>query len=554
MHGVASLNSHTAVDDGRGLALSYSSIGWAATAWMVTLSNLPFWSALIQAEGGVRDGNLLYLLSVPFAILAWVYASVLLLTWGRATKPVLALLLIASAVSSYFTYAFGVLIDEAMITSVIETHRAEALDLSSWRMAVWVLTLGVLPAMFLAKIRVVRQRFTRELLTKTAHFILAAACLALVLIANYQHYASTLRNHRDLRYMLVPHNIIAGLYRYVSGHWHESGALEVVGADAHRLTSTPAATRPMLAVLVIGETARAQNFSLNGYERATNTELARYDVLSFSNVTACGTTTAVSLPCMFSDLGHMKNKSNTSIRREGLLDVLQRAGFNILWLDNNSGCKGVCTRVPHESMSSLPMDALCRAGECYDGIFVRALQQRILQIEADTVLVLHMIGSHGPAYFKRYPEDFEIFSPACRSAELSRCSRDSIVNAYDNSIRYTDHVLSRILDTLHAIDSRFDTAMLYVSDHGESLGEKGLYLHGLPYAVAPREQVHVPMLMWLSPGMRQRLGLDLACLSSHRDDALTHDNLFHSVLGLVRVHTGAYIERLDFLRACRSSA
>ena len=203
-------------------------------------------------------------------------------------------------------------------------------------------------------------------------------------------------------------------------------------------------------------------------------------------------------------------------------------------------------------MSASRVEALCREGDCYDDILVQALQNKAGLITTDTVVVLHMIGSHGPAYFKRYPEKFEAFSPACRSADLSRCSRETIVNAYDNSIRYTDHVLSELVGLLRGVNSRFDTAMLYVSDHGESLGEKGLYLHGIPYALAPREQVHVPMLMWISSGMRQRLGLDLACLAARRGDALTHDNLFHSVLGLAMVDTGAYIEGLDLLRPCRS--
>ena len=352
--------------------------------------------------------------------------------------------------------------------------------------------------------------------------------------------------------MLVPHNMVAGVYQYFRRHMREVSTLDVVGGDAHRSPAAMTGAKPMLTVLVIGETARAQNFSLNGYARATNMELAHHDVLSFSNVTACGTSTAVSLPCMFSDLGRAKSRSDSATRREGLLDVLQRAGLNVLWLDNNSGCKGVCARVPHESMSASRVEALCREGDCYDDILVQALQNKAGLITTDTVVVLHMIGSHGPAYFKRYPEKFEAFSPACRSADLSRCSRETIVNAYDNSIRYTDHVLSELVGLLRGVNSRFDTAMLYVSDHGESLGEKGLYLHGIPYALAPREQVHVPMLMWISSGMRQRLGLDLACLAARRGDALTHDNLFHSVLGLAMVDTGAYIEGLDLLRPCRS--
>jgi len=232
--------------------------------------------------------------------------------------------------------------------------------------------------------------------------------------------------------------------------------------------------------------------------------------------------------------------------------VLQHAGIAVRWRDNNSGCKGVCDRVPHEDLSNLQVPGLCSDGECYDEILLRGLQSQIDKLNGDAVIVLHMHGSHGPAYFKRYPPAFEFFKPVCNTIQLDHCARQSIVNAYDNTLRYTDHVLNQAIDLLRGNAARFDTAMLYVSDHGESLGENGLYLHGMPYALAPHEQVQVPMLLWLSEGMRGRPEIDIACLESRRREPVSHDNLFHSVLGLSKVQASVYRPERDLFRSCKS--
>jgi lipid A ethanolaminephosphotransferase len=352
--------------------------------------------------------------------------------------------------------------------------------------------------------------------------------------------------------MLAPHNVAAALHSHLKRQLAAPAVLQAVGTDATRVIAVAHAVRPMLTVLVVGETARAANFSLNGYPRQTNPELARQDVITFRDVSACGTSTAVSVPCMFLDVGRARFDATLAQRREGLLDVLQHAGVEVQWLDNNPGCKGVCDRVPHEDFSTRQVPGLCDDGECYDGILVHALQARLDGTHGDAVIVLHMKGSHGPAYYKRYPPSFEAFTPVCRTAQLDSCTPESIVNTYDNTLRYTDHVLSRVIDLLRAAAGRFDTALLYVSDHGESLGENGLYLHGIPYALAPSEQTHVPMLLWLSAGLRDRLGIDTGCLEHRQRERLSHDNVYHSMLGLSNVRTAVYQPERDLLRPCRT--
>jgi lipid A ethanolaminephosphotransferase len=307
-------------------------------------------------------------------------------------------------------------------------------------------------------------------------------------------------------------------------------------------------------VLVIGETARAANFFLLGYPRLTTPELARLEVTAFRNVSSCGTSTEVSVPCLFSPFGRADYDDQRIRNSEGLLHVLARAGYAVKWLDNQSGCKGVCqgAGISFEKLGKADAPDLCHADACYDGILARRLAMELADVENDTVLVLHMLGNHGPAYFRRYPSAFRRFRPDCSAAELRDCTREEVVNAYDNAILYTDHVLGDVIHMLDAHANSLDGAMIYVSDHGESLGEGGLYLHGLPYAIAPRTQTHVPLIVWMSTGFERAERVNLSCLRGRVNDVLSHDNVFHSVLGLLDVHTSAYLPARDVFGQCRN--
>jgi lipid A ethanolaminephosphotransferase len=166
------------------------------------------------------------------------------------------------------------------------------------------------------------------------------------------------------------------------------------------------------------------------------------------------------------------------------------------------------------------------------------------------VLVLHQMGSHGPAYHLRSPAAFKRFVPECADNDLQTCSRAALVNAYDNSIAYTDHFLSSTIDWLKQHQAAYDPAMVYVADHGESLGENNLYLHGMPYMIAPDVQKHVPWITWTSPGFAQRTAVGTTCLRDSADRPVSHDNYFHSVLGLLGIQTGVYQRALDVYAPC----
>lgn len=525
----------------------------AVAIWLVAVPNFPFWMGSWRAMGGWAEGSGLFKLTFPLAIVAVTWVVIELATWGRFAKPVLMLLILISASASYFIFTFGIVVDKDMIANVIQTDVREAWDLATWRFALWVVFLGVLPAALL--IAVTTPAFSaRHFLYKGLAIALALSCVVVIVGFNGKSYASFLRNHRELRLQLVPMNALWASYGYVKRQLAAPPGLATVGLDAKARIKQEGA-KPRVLVIVVGETARAANFSITGYERDTNPMMsADPDVLAFWDFRSCGTSTAVSLPCMFLDVGRDGFEGKLSQSRESLLDLLARAGVSVLWRDNNSGCKGVCDRVRTEDVSRGSNPGLCGSGECWDEILLEGLQERLRSVSSDTVIVLHMKGSHGPAYYLRFPPQFEHFKPVCRSKQLDQCDRPSIVNAYDNTIRYTDHVLSQTIALLKGIEGQVATAMVYVSDHGESLGENGLYLHGMPYGLAPNEQTAVPMLFWMSREVATAWDLDANCTRRQLNNRLTHDSLYHSTIGLMGVTTSIYRPEEDVFSPCRRLA
>ena len=525
-------------------------VSFAAALWITALCNTSFWRSAAQAVGGVSLETLPFLASLFVVVALGIGFILLLLDWPVVGRPVVAIVLITSSIAAWFESTYGVLIDKTMVRNVMETDPREVAELIGPSLIAQALLLGVIPAILLVRFAPRRRGVWKEIGAKSAWTAATLLAIVLILAGFGREYAGFLRNNRELRHALTPTNLFAAAWSY--GSESAPRAIAPIGLDARVGPAARPHPRPALLLLVVGETARTANFSLAGYPRETNPALHRKNIVFYPHMFACGTSTATSLPCMFSDLGRGGFSSSKAEGREGLLDVVHHAGYPVLWRDNNSGCKGACDRIEFEDLSSLDIPGLCTGGECRDEILLRGLQERLDASSGDLVVVLHQKGSHGPAYFRRYPPEMEVFRPACRTAELARCTREEIANAYDNSIRYTDHVLAETISLLERNASRFDTAMLYVSDHGESLGENGVYLHGLPYIIAPQEQTNVPMIAWLSAGFLERSGLDADCVQASRTKQITHDGVFHSVLGLLDVETSVYRETLDVFQPCRS--
>lgn len=526
----------------------------AVAIFLATAGNIKFWTTFTEAAGGLSLAHLPLLAGAMLIIVLFFNACLTLASFRFVAKPVFILLLVTASTASYFIAAYGIVIDRAMIQNVFETDVREATELVSWHMLLTVGLLGLVPAAWIARAQVAYPQGRRGLLQRAgiAGGSLLLAVLLLVLL--FKSLAPAVREHRELRFLLTPTNTIQAMNGYLRGKWSTPVVVAPLGRDAMKGKAWAGQTRKTVTVIVVGETARAMNFSLNGYKRETNPLLARQPgLINFSNVSSCGTATAVSVPCVFSAFGREEYSESKAASQEGLLDVLQHAGLQVVWRDNNSGCKGVCARVGYEDLSHPAAgDPFCEGEECHDERLLAGLPELIRNSDKDLVVVLHQKGSHGPAYAKRYPQGFGKFSPVCDSNEFEKCTSASIANAYDNTILYTDYFLSKTIDLLRqtAAQEGVDTAMLYFSDHGESLGENNLYLHGAPYLFAPAEQTRVPMMLWMSDGFSERFGIDRTCLMARRGEPLSHDNVFHSVLGLLDVNTAVLNPRLDLFHGC----
>jgi len=492
-------------------------------------------------------GNALPLMSL---ILVFGGVTVILLAVGcfkHSVKPVLIAILLLSSLAAYFMDSYGVVINDEMLRNAAITHAAEVRDLLNFRLLAYVVLLGIMPAIVVYRLPVRWRGWRVELLARLKLIGIALVPIIVPGLLFGGFYASFIREHKTLRSYANPTYYVYSAVKY-GGHFLASrshGVLAAVGVGS----KVPAwDTERELVILVIGETARADRFSLNGYERETNPLLKKANVISFTNFWACGTSTAASLPCMFSVYGEAAAGSGKEASSENLLDVLQRSGVNVLWLDNNSDSKGVALRVPYENYRSPEVNPLCDA-ECRDEGMISAIRPFIdSHPKGDILIVMHQMGNHGPAYYLRYPPAFEKFKPVCKTNELNRCSREEINNAYDNAILYTDYFLSKVIEALEKNSERFEAALFYVSDHGESLGENGLYLHGYPRMLAPKEQLLVPVIMWFA---RSFDDVDVSKIRAKRGDRFTHDSVFHTVLGLLEIESPVYRPELDLLHGAR---
>ena len=521
--------------------------------FMVVALNSRFWSIVMDTSGlgGLRGIGVIAAIGAALFAITLLMLLPLSLRW--TFKPGLTLALILAAGAAYFTSNYGAVIDRHALASVYETDAREAGEWINLRMLLSIGALGVLPATLLWWVKIDWQTPLRELFSRLKLAVVAMVLIGVAAAAFSKDIASLVRNHRELRHIANPFALLVANLSYLDHARDDNRPLEKIGEDAHRGIALPATVRPVVLVLAIGESARASSYASNGYGRATDPQMRALGVVNFSNVRSCGTNTATSLPCMFTDLGRRKYEDGVAKYRENLLDVLMRGGYDAVWLDNNSGSKKLALRAREVFLGKTNDPRLCGAEGCFDEVLLTQLRKELPAVKRDTVFVIHLLGSHGPAYYARYPKPFAKFVPECRTNELQQCSDVQLRNTYDNTIAYTDHILAGAAALLRD-DPRIDPAMLYVSDHGESLGEHGLYLHGAPYAIAPDEQTHVAMQLWAPDRFNARRGLDLDCVRKQADAPLSHDNLFHSVLGLADVATAVRKPALDLFAACAADS
>ena len=480
--------------------------------------------------------------SLPLVLCGVMLLVIVLLSYRYTLKAVLIFLLLTAAVTAYFTDTYGTVYDVNMLQNALQTDKAESADLFNVNFILRILLLGVLPSVWVAWQKVTFPPIKRSILQRGLTYLVSLGLVVLPILAMSKNYASFFREHKQLRSYTNPATPVYALGKLASIQLKQAQApkTQIMHATDAVQVKNPTTRKPKLVVLVVGETARGDHVQLNGYNRTTFPQMAATaGVTNFNQVIACGTSTAYSVPCMFSYVGMKDYDVDTANYQENVLDTLHRLKVNILWRDNNSSSKGVTNRLPAADFvdyKTARNNTMCNTnpyGECRDVGMLVGLDDYVKQQanqntpNQDTLIVLHQMGNHGPAYFKRYDKQFEKFTPVCQSNELAKCDPQSVINAFDNALLATDDFLAKTVNWLGKYDSTHQVAMLYVSDHGESLGENGIYLHGMPYKIAPKAQKHVASMFWA--------GKHSGIQAVPSNTELTHDAITPTLLKLFDV-------------------
>ncbi|WP_436898556.1 phosphoethanolamine transferase [Acinetobacter gyllenbergii] len=520
--------------------------------WLGVFLNVAFYQKIqaLTPYTGLKAG---LFVAASVGVVTALYLFVLqILNWKWTAKPIAIALIFIGGFAAYAVNTLGVWITADQIQNMMQTNIAEARDTWSWRLVVWVIGMIILPIFVIIKVQLKPESGGRQFFKKIMASFFSLMLVCGLLFIFYVDFAAIFRENRELKGMISPQNMIAASVSYYKKKAPKENLPLVHYGDDAQVSQTQKGA-PKLMVLVVGETARAENFSLNGYAKETNPKLSKQDILNFSQVSSCGTATAVSVPCMFSGMQRVDYDERLASHREGLLDIAKRAGYQVTWIDNNSSCKGTCDRIGEYKIPESIKQKWCKDGECLDDILIDSLKAYLQTIPKDDkrpqLVVLHQMGSHGPAYYKRAPEEFRVFKPTCDTNAIQGCTQEALINTYDNTLLYTDYVLDSLINTLKNT-TQYQTGLWYLSDHGESTGESGMYLHGAPYAIAPSQQTHVPMLMWFSSAWQQKASKQIKCLAQQSKNKLSQDNLFPTMLSLLDIKTKVINPKDDMLQTC----
>ncbi|AUI66889.1 MULTISPECIES: phosphoethanolamine transferase [Glaesserella] len=533
--------------------LSSTTLNFIVSLYFTLALNLGFYEQVLVAQPLTWQPESYFLLTIPFVYFFALNIILNVLSIPYLHKIIIPLLILISAAISYNSLFFNIYFDVDMLNNVLQTNFAESSRTLTTSFLLWLFCLGIIPTLLYLSVKIEYKPWWKELLARLGSVMISVVVILGVAKFYYQDYASFFRNNKSLPYLITPSNFVASSIKKIRHHYRDN--LPYTQLDLDAKLAKPDDYRHV-TVLVVGETTRAQNWGLNGYARQTTPKLAARgdEIINFTDVNSCGTATAVSVPCMFSALTQDEFSNAKAYKQDNLLDILQCAGMDVMWLNNNSDCKGVCERVPTKNIIELNLPEFCRDGECLDNILLPEIEKALKEsTNKDIVIVAHTMGSHGPTYYERYTDKEKVFTPTCDTNEINRCSNEELINTYDNGIVYLDQFLNNIISMLESHE-KWESTLFYVSDHGESLGENGLYLHGAPYSIAPEYQTKVPMIMWFSKEWVKNEPFDLNCVRKNaKTKTYSHDNFFHSVIGTtdLNLSLSTYRKDLDILGQCR---
>ncbi len=512
--------------------------------------NLPVEQKFIQLAAASGDGVFAYfsplLLSAAFAVIF----SLFNIPYLR--KPFFIFLVVTSAAASYASYNYGVIFDYPMVENIFATNSGEAFSYLNLNVFLYIFFVGIVPAVLISRISFKKDyAISIRFMQKMAVVFSALAIIACIYATSYKSYASVGRNNPYLNKMINPAHIY-NTVKYINKTYFSTPLeYKAIGEDARAIA--PENSKPSLIIFVVGETARSMNIHYNGYARNTNPYTEDLNIISFKNVSSCGTATAHSLPCMFSNLDRKNYKKERANSQDNALDIIQRAGTAVLWVENDGGDKAVAKHLNKIEIKAADYPAYCAGGVCSDEVMLQEFDKNVIvDALSNQLFAFHIIGSHGPTYWKRYPQEQELFTPSCNRSDIENCSDQEIINVYDNTLAYTDFVIARLIERLKQYSDQYNVALMYMSDHGESLGENGLYLHGTPYSLAPEEQTKVPWYLWMDSSFADAYHIDRQCLQSKaNNDAVSQDNLFHTLIHFAGVKSSAVNSDKSLIAACR---
>ncbi|PSV11606.1 phosphoethanolamine transferase [Photobacterium kishitanii] len=538
--------------------INYNVLVFFIAVYFGLVLNIPLWRTFYEILSKIEVVNTGFVISLPIFIIAALNIIFQIFAWPCLGRVFFSVLTLISAITAYASYQYGIIFDYGMMENIFETNTGEALSYFSLSGVITVFFIGVIPCFIILFIKTKKQSFVKDfVIYKLISIIVSIIVIVLIAMFFYKDYASVGRNNKYLNRVINPSYVYTGIKYLDRNYFTKPIAYQKIGTDAKLVPTATSNGKPTLFVFVLGETARSQNYQANGYSRPTNQYTQPYNMISFKNVTSCGTATAVSVPCMFSAMNRSNYNKAIAYNQDTFIDILHRAGISMLWKENDGGDKGAGDRVREITLKHGTENPLCDGESCLDMALLDSFEQQVAEMKGNKFITLHIMGSHGPTYYKRYPKDHTFFKPDCQRADIENCTTEQIINSYDNTILYTDYMISQLIQRLKTYSDKYNTALFYISDHGESLGEDGLYLHGTPYSLAPEYQTTVPMMMWFSKSFTQDRGLNLTCLENIANNAkrgdYSQDNVFSSMLGIMDVKTSVYKPQQDIFRQCRTN-
>lgn len=449
------------------------------SVYTVIAFHFPFFKHLVAQLDGGFNGVVIFMTALLLLLLLDFLLYYILLCLGRFVgKCIIAFTLFGDAVMLYFVNNYEVLITDEMMGNTVNTQFSEASGFFSFAFVLYVLLLCVVPCIFLFKQKIDYGSWKRFLATLG----ICVASMAALIFGNMKNWTWIDRNSTELGSLLAPWSYIVNTIRYYDGV-RKANVKETLLPDPVSVSPTRD-----VCVLFIGESVRRDRCSLYGYEKETN-PLMRADSVKAYVANSEATYTSAGVRAILEPW-------ESSELNEILPNYLLRHGVDVIWRTNNWGEPPVNT--PKYYTFSALKERYPEADSRYDGLLLEGLREEIEGSDSTKVfVVIHAYTNHGPAYDTNYPDRFRVFLPVCNTVEMSKTSKEELDNAYDNSILYTDYLVHSVIETLRAIPTR-RSMLLFVSDHGESLGENNLYMHGVPLSMAPKEQLEIPFVVWAS--------------------------------------------------------